>query len=454
MYDIPPRNPERAQADKAIETPRMETARTLDAVLRIGKQAMTSRERILAAIEHREPDRVPLDLGATPSSGISATAYANLKSHLGLTGGATRIYDVVQQLAQPEDAVLDRFGVDVIDIGRAFNDRDEDWYDIRLAGGQSAQYPTWFHPRADADGGWTAFNHEGLEIARMPSTGHYFDQVCFPYIDGYPDDLRDLPVAMNRILWAALAHSPWDHAGEPGFWEDLRQRALALRASSSRALMIVVGCNLFEWGCFLRRMDNFMMDVVAEPENVERLLDALMAIHLSNLEKVCRAVGDIADICRFGDDLGMDSGPFMSPDSYRTLFKPRHARLCDYVHRHSRMKTFLHSCGSIRELLPDLIEAGFDVINPVQTACRGMEPEGLKKDFGRDICFWGGGCDTRHILNHGTPAEIRDHVRRRIEILAPGGGFVFNTVHNILADVPPANVVAMVETLAEYNDLK
>ena len=410
---------------------------------------MTSRERVLAAIAHREPDRVPLDLGATPSSGISAIAYGRLKQHLGITAGATHIYDVVQQLAQPEAPVLDRFGVDVLDIGRVFNERPQDWYDITLVDGQPAKYPTWFHPRRDADGGWTAFNSEGLEIARMPSTGHYFDQTIFPYLDGYPADFKDLPRDMNRILWSALVHSPWDHAAASNFWVELRRRALALRQSSDRALMIVVGCNLFEWGTFLRRMDNFMMDVIAEPEQVARLLDALMERHLAGLEKVCAAVGDIADVCRFGDDLGMDSGPFMSPDSYAELFKPRHTMLCDYVHKHSQMKTFLHSCGSIRELLPHLIEAGFDVINPVQTACRGMEPEGLKRDFGRDICFWGGGCDTRQVLNHGTPAEVRDHVRRRIDILAPGGGFVFNTVHNILSDVPPANIVAMYDALKQ-----
>lgn len=408
---------------------------------------MTPRERILAAIAHREPDRVPLDLGATPSSGISATAYGRLKRHLGIAGGATQVYDVVQQLAQPEETILDRFGVDVLDIGRTFNDRPEDWYDVALADGQPAQYPAWFHPRRDPDGGWTATNSEGLEIARMPSDGHYFDQTHFPYLDGYPADYRDLPKAMNRILWSALVHSPWDHAAEPGFWDELRRRALALRQSSDRALMIVVGCNLFEWGTFLRRMDNFMMDVVAEPEEVEKLLDALMERHLAGLEKICAAVGDVADVCRFGDDLGMDSGPFMSPASYAALFKPRHAQLCAYVHKHSKMKTFLHSCGSIRELMPHLIEAGFDVINPVQTACRGMEPEGLKRDFGKEICFWGGGCDTRHVLNHGTPAEVRDHVRRRVEILSPGGGFVFNTVHNILSDVPPENLVAMYEAL-------
>ena len=412
---------------------------------------MTSRERILAAIGHRQPDKVPVDLGATPSSGISAIAYGNLKKHLGLQQGHTRVYDVVQQLAQPEDFILDRFGIDAIDIGRAFNPKDSDWQTTTLMDGQTAQYPAWFHPERQPDGSFIARMKDGLDIAHMPATGTFYDQTYFPYLDDYPADFRDLDREMGRILWATLAHSPWDHARDPGFWDTLRERALELRRTSDRALMVVIGCNLFEWGTFLRRMDNFLMDLVAEPEQVERLLDALMERHLATLEKACCAVGDVADVIRFGDDLGTNGGPFMSPNTYRQLFKPRHTILCDYVHKHSKMKTFLHSCGSIRALLPDLIEAGYDVINPVQTTCLGMEAEGLKKDFGKDICFWGGGCDTRTVLPTGTPQEVKDHVKRRLEILMPGGGFVFNTVHNILPDVPPQNIVAMFEAIHEFN---
>jgi uroporphyrinogen decarboxylase len=193
------------------------------------------------------------------------------------------------------------------------------------------------------------------------------------------------------------------------------------------------------------------MDLVLNPGEVERLLDALMEVHLATLEKVCQAVGDVADILRFGDDLGMDSGPFMAPKIYRQLFKPRHTILCDYVHTHSQMHTFLHSCGSIYRLLPDLIEAGYDIINPVQIGTRDMEAKRLKREFGKDITFWGGGADTRHTLNHKSPAEVKDHVRGLLEIWMPGGGFVFNTVHNILPDVPPQNIVAMFEAIEEFN---
>jgi len=412
---------------------------------------MTSRERILTSIAHREPDRIPADLGATPSSGISAIAYSRLKRHLGISDGQTRVYDVVQQLAQPEEKILDRYGIDVVDVGRTFDTSDADWYDVTLFDGSAAQYPKGFHPEKLPDGGWRSVAADGTEIAIQLKGMNFFDQACFPWVDDYPADMRNaLPGAMGNVHWAALVHSPWNHAGDEGFWDTLRANALALRASTDRAITVVVGCNLFEWGTFLRRMDNFLMDLLAEPEHVETLLDALLEIHLGTLAKVCSAVGDIVDVCRFGDDLGTDTGPFMAPATYRELFKPRHAQLCQYVHKNSQMKTFLHSCGSIHSLLPDLIECGFDVINPVQTACYQMEPERLKKDFGNDVTFWGGGSDTRHVLNHGTPQEVKDDVRRRIDILAPGGGFVFNTIHNILPDVPPENIEAMFEAVAEF----
>ena len=196
---------------------------------------MTSRERILAAIEHRQPDRVPVDLGATPSSGISAIAYGNLKRHLGITQGSTRVYDVVQQLAQPEDFILDRFGVDAIDIGRAFNTEDAAWQPTTLADGESALYPAWFHPEPQPDGSFIARMKDGLDIAHMPAGGTFFDQSYFPYLEGYPADFSDLSTEMGRILWAALVHSPWDHAGDPGFWDTLRAKALELRRSGNRA---------------------------------------------------------------------------------------------------------------------------------------------------------------------------------------------------------------------------
>ncbi len=409
----------------------------------------SSRDRVLQSIAHKEPDRVPVDLGATPSSGISATAYNRLKAHLGLSH-PTRIYDVVQQLAQPDEQILDHFKIDAVDIGRTFNAQEGDWHKTILADGTEGFYPKWFNPIKCADGSFEVYKQDVL-IARMPNKGTFFDQCCFPYLDGYPADFNDIESAMGKVLWAAMVHSPWDNAASPNFWTDLRERTMKLRQQSDRALVVVCGCNLFEWGTFLRRMDNFLMDLYLDEKNVERLLDKLLELHLRTLEKVCAAVGDIVDVIRFGDDLGTDLDAFMPPQMYRKYFKPRHKVLCEYVKKNSSMHTFLHTCGSIYSLMPDLIDAGYEILNPMQTNCRNMEPEKLKAEFGNDVTFWGGGCDTRVILNNGSVQDVREDVLRRLDILTPGGGFVFNTVHNILPEVPPQNIVAMFDAINEFN---
>jgi uroporphyrinogen decarboxylase len=396
---------------------------------------------MLTAIAHKEPDRVPIDLGGTTSTGIAAIAYSRLRKHLGLNDAPSRVFDAVQQLAVVDDDLLDRFEVDVLDIGRLFDRQDSDWHDVVLNDGSTAQYPEMFKPVKSPDGSMDVVK-EGLLIGRMPSGSTFFDQTFFPYQDGYPSDYKSLGNDMANVIWGAYPCAPWNHAGEEGFWETLRERILELRQSTDKALIVRCGCNLVEWGMFLRRMDNFLMDIMIDQANVEKLLDALMERHLGFLAKVCEAVGDIVDIARIGDDLGTDGGLLMPPNIYRKIFKPRHAQLCEYIHKHSSMHTQIHSCGSIYELIPDLIEAGIEIINPVQTCCKNMDPRKLKKEFGKDVTFWGGGCDTREILNCATPEQVREHVLENLETLAPGGGFVFATVHNILPDVPPENIVA------------
>ena len=416
---------------------------------------MNSRERVLAAIAHKQPDQVPVDLGSTPSSGISAIAYSNLLKSIGRTDLPVQIYDVVQQLAQPDMSIIDRFGVDVLDIGRAFNTEEKDWHETILANGDKAFYPIHFNPVKQADGSYHCYDEDGKRLlALMPQGATFFDQSYFPYINGFPENYDTLDEEMGRVLWSRYVHSPWDHTQDPDFWKTLREKTLQLRASTDKAMMIVCGCNLFEWGTFLRRMDNFLMDLLCEPDQVARMLDQLLERHLATLAKVCDSVGDVVDIIRFGDDLGMTSGPFMDVDTYRSLFKPRHKQLCDYVKTHSQMHTFIHSCGSISSLMPDLIEAGIEIFNPVQTNARQMEPEFLKKEFGQDCTFWGGGVETVGTLNNGTPEQVREQVLERLEIMSAGGGFVFNTVHNILPDVPPQNILAMFDAVKEFNGRK
>jgi len=412
---------------------------------------MISRDYVLSAIKHKETDRIPVDLGATPSSGVSAIAYNNLRKYLAISNGSTRVYDLVQQVAQIEDCMIDLFGVDVLDIGRAYNTRGSDWHEVTLPDGSTAEYPVWFKPVEQPDRSFFAYNNDGVLIGKMPKGATFFDQAVFPYQDGYPNDYKELAIALGKVTWAALAPSPWDHVEDTKFWIQMRAKALSLRNNTDKALIINCGCSLFEWGTFLRKFDNFLVDICSDQTEVERLLDELMARHIQMLTRVCEAMGDIVDIIRFGDDLGMDNGPFMSPSLYRKLFKPRHKQLCDYVKKHSEAHTFFHSCGSIYKLIPDLIEVGYEIINPVQTNCFEMEPHRLKQEFGKDITFWGGGVDTRSIMNRGTVKNVKDDVKRRLEIFSKGGGFVFTPIHNILPDVPPENIVAMFEAVKEFN---
>ncbi|NLX23839.1 MAG: methyltransferase [Phycisphaerae bacterium] len=405
---------------------------------------MTSRERVLAAINHLEPDRVPIDCGAMRSTGIQAIAYNRLKKHLGIDQGHTRTFDMIQQLAEPEDFYLDRFGIDAINAGRDF--APIHWKDWELPDGSPCQIPSSIRLQRQGDQ-WVALNSSGEVVARMLAGTTYFSQACHPLKDDdWMSRLGRLPEEMDRVCWASLAEPLY--AGGLG---DMNLRRIAthlrhLRAASDRAIMIAFGANLFEWGSFLRRMDNFLLDLAGDRPAAETLLDKLVEVHLAGLDRLLPVVRDYVDLIQLGDDLGMESGPFFSPKLFREVFKPRYRLITDHIRKLApNIRIFLHSCGSIYALLPDLIEAGFQVINPVQIAARDMDPTRLKKEFGRDITFWGGGCDTQKILPRGTPQQVRDHVRKNIEIFAPGGGFVFCQVHNILSEVPPENILAMYE---------
>ncbi len=412
---------------------------------------MNSRERILSAISHKQPDRVPVDLGATPSSGISAVAYHNLIRYLGKTHLKNQVYDVIQQVTQPEMELLDHFNVDVLDVGRFFNTPDDYLQELELIKGVPALYPKWFNPVKQPDGSWLAPGKTGEYIGKMPVGATFFDQQIFPYLDGYLTDYSNIGREMSRVIWGGFGFTPFDHLDEKDFWKMLRETIIREKAKTDKALLIGIGCNLFEWGTFLRRIDNFLTDLYLEPENVHSLLDKLMEGHMSFLEKICESVGDVVDIIKFGDDLGTNTGPFMPLETYEEFFGPRHKMLCDYVKSHSTAHTMLHVCGGIYELIPGLINAGFEIINPVQINAVNMEPERLKKEFGRDLTFWGGGCNTQSVLNHGTPETIRTHVLHNLEVFSKDGGYVFNTIHNILPDVSPQNVVALFDAVNEFN---
>jgi uroporphyrinogen decarboxylase len=407
---------------------------------------MTPRERVRTSLDHRQPDRVPVDFGGHRSSGIAAVAYAKLRQALGLTPRPIRVYDPIQQLAIVDDDVLERFHVDTVELGRGFAQDGQHWADWTLPDGTPCQMPKWALPER-AEGQWVLRAESGRVVGRMPDGALYFEQCYWPYLDH--DDLDRLPEALAETIWVAMRTPPGPLVMGQYGEQALAEGARRLRGQTDRAILALFGGNLLEIGQFLYRNDNFLMLLAANPRRAHEFLDRLTEIHLRNLERFLAAVGPWIDIIVFGDDLGMQKGPQMSPAMYREFFKPRHAAMWRRAKELADVKVMLHCCGGVRPLLADLIESGLDAINPVQISCSGMDPAGLKRDFGRELTFWGGGCDTHFTLPCGTPADIRRHVRQQIEIFQPGGGFVFQQVHNILANVPPENVIAMFDAVAE-----
>jgi uroporphyrinogen decarboxylase len=410
---------------------------------------VTSRERVRAALGHREPDRIAVDFGGHRSSGIMAMGYAKLKEALGIASGDVYVYDVVQQLAIVEPPVLEALGVDVVELGRGFLLGDRDWKEWVLPDGTPCRIPAYVRlARRGED--WYLQSERGLDLAVQKQGCLYFEQIHFPLMgrDMDGDDFHDLPERLGETMWTGVA-SPGAHLGfdEVGL-AALREGARSLRRSTDRAIVGLFGGNMFEIPQFLYRIDNYLMHTAASRDAVNRLSEKLYAIHAANLEKYLDAVGASIDVIVFGDDLGGQSGPLIAPEAYRALYKPWHSRLWKRAKELADVKVMLHSCGGIAPLLDDLIDAGIDAVNPVQTTSAGMNARALKARYGERLCLWGGGCDTRHILPHGTPAEVREHVREQVRILSPGGGFVFQQVHNVMADVPPENVIAMFRALS------
>jgi len=407
---------------------------------------VTRRERVLAALNHRQPDRVPIDFGGHRSSGIAAMAYRRLRQALGLEERPIRVYDPIQQLAVIDEDVLERFGVDTIELGRGFAHEDEHWTDWILPDGSPCQMPVWASPERQ-EGRWLLRSESGREVGQMPDGAIYFEQTYWPYLE--EDDLDRLPEAMANCMWIAMRTPPGPLVAGKFGDQAMVEGARRLRGRTDRAILALFGGNLLEIGQFLYRNDKFFLLLAGNPRRAHEFLDRLLQIHLANLEKFLGLVGPYIDIILFGDDLGMQTGPQISPAMYREFFKPRHAAMWRRAKELANVKVKLHCCGGVRELLPDLIDAGLDAINPVQISCRGMDARELKAEFGDKLTFWGGGCDTHHVLAHGTPEDVRRHVRGQVAILSPGGGFVFQQVHNVLADVPPENVIAMFDAVNE-----
>ena len=405
---------------------------------------MNSRERVLAALNHREPARVPLDFDGYRSSGIAAIAYIKLRKHLGLPATTVYVYDPIQLLARVDEDVLERFGADTVEMGRGFPLDDSAWADWVLPDGTPCKMPAWALPERH-NGDWVLRSKSGRILARMPQGGFYFSQEYFPFAE--EADFNNIPGALAEMMWSGLSIPPGPLAYGPEGLRQLAAGAKALRSRTDRAMIGLFGGSLFETGQFLFRNDNYFILLGSEPAKAHDFLDRLVEIHLANLERFLAAVGEYIDVILFSDDLGMQSGPQISPAMYRKFFKPRHQVMWERAKKLADVKVKLHCCGGVRELLPDLIDAGLDAINPVQISCRGMTARELKAEFGKDMGFWGGGCDTQEVLPRGTPEEVGRHVKQQVKILGPGGGFVFQQVHNIQANVPPENIVAMFDAV-------
>ena len=412
---------------------------------------MNSRERVKAALNHQQPDRVPIDCGGHMSSNFSVQAYRNLREYLGLAKSELYVCDIIQQLVFPEQDVLDMFGIDVVNYGTEFKTHDEYWKEWQLQDGTPIKIPAYIDIRKEGDNS-ILYSSKGKPLAIWKKGVLYCEQTYYPLENYDSDDFSNLQDALDDVMWCAFGGPP----APLGFsGEDMAKRKASisrLRQSTDRAIYAPFGGSIFEMGGFLYRQDNFMMEMMLNPERVHKYLEKVLEIYREGIKSFIEANGKNIDVMGFGgDDMGMQGGPQISPAMYREFFKPIHKEMWGYAKKlNPDIKLCLHCCGGIFPLIPDIIDAGMDAINPVQTSCKDMDVVKLKSTFGKDLTFWGGGCDTRDILPNGTPQQIKDHIRRNLDVMYRDGGFIFQQVHNIVANVPPQNIVAMFEAVKEY----
>lgn len=379
---------------------------------------MDGRTRVLTALDHREPDRVPFDLGATEVTGIHVGAYRELVPRLGLPPREPRILDRIQHIVTVDDDVRDALAVDT--------------------GGAFPGTPTRSRAHEEVVGDYAWYYDEFGLGWRCPLDG------------GLYHDLAVSPLA-GDIAPADIAAHPWPDPLDEGRIADMRDACLRIRDVEHRAVcMWGYGGGILETASWMRGLERFYEDLAADPDLACALMDRVLDWKLAYYEHALARLGDVVDVFFEGDDLGTQQSLLVSPAMYRRHIKPRQAELFRAIHAKSGAKVALHSCGAVKPLIGDFIEIGVDVLNPVQVSAAGMDPAELKREFGRELSFWGGGVDTQRVLWAGTPDEVRAEVRGRLDALMPGGGFVFAAVHNIQAGVPAENIVAMRETALEH----
>jgi uroporphyrinogen decarboxylase len=369
----------------------------------------TSRERVLLALNHREPDRVPVDLGTSNATSITVPAYERLKAYLSIDA-PTRIMDRIYQVVEVDEAILQRFSVDtrLLALGKPDN-----WQDIELAD--------------------DCYQDEWGVVRRRPASSF-----CY--------DLHRSPLSGEISLHDVLRY-PWPDPQDPGRFRGLRERTLALRATDY-AVVFPLGAGIVHQSQFLRGFEDWFVDLIWQPDLMGALMDATLDVRLEIARQALSLVGDLVDVVFVGDDLGTQTGLLMSPQTYRRVIKPRQKRAFDLIHSLTPARLAYHTCGSVAPLIDDLIEVGVEALNPVQVSARNMDTQVLKARFGSRVAFWGG-IDSQRILPCGTPDEVRQEVRLRIAHLAPGGGYVLTSVHNIQPDVPPENICALFDAARE-----
>lgn len=380
---------------------------------------MNSRERLLTALNHREPDRIPWDLGGTQVTGIHVVAYRSLRQALGLPSVKAQLCDSIQQLALPDDDVLARL-------------------DVGVRGLFPLNSHNWKIHEEDAGEYWHYHDEWGITHRRPKPEGLYYSIVEVP-LPGPDVTVRDV----ERHLWPDMA-DPQRIAG-------LRDLAKRYRADGYGVVIKSPFAGIFEMAQRIVGMESCLVMMATDKKLAGALFDKLLELKLAFWEMALPRLADVVDVVAEFDDYGTQASQLISPRMFREQLKPRLkallGRIADLA---PNARRFFHSCGSVRPLIPDFIEIGVEILNPVHIRATGMEPAALKHDFGDALVFWGGGVDTQGVLPYGTPLEVKDDVRRNIEALAPGGGYVFNTVHNIQADVPPENIIAMCQALQEY----
>jgi hypothetical protein len=418
---------------------------------------MNSRERVQTALGHKEPDRVPLDLGASPVTGIHVSSVYLLRQALGLDAPGTpvKVVEPYQMLGEVKPDLMAALGVDVIGLGSPvtmFGFRSERWKPWTTFDGTPVLVPEGFNTDPEPNGDILMYpegDRSAPPSGRMPNGGWYFDTIIRqPPIDDDNLNVEDNLEEFGPISDEDLAYF-CDEAER--LYDETDKAILANFGGTAFGDIALVPTPQLKYPKGIRDVEEWYVSTVLRRDYVYEVFDRQCEIGLANLQKLHQAVGDrVAVIFITGTDFGTQKGPFISNQTYRDLYMPFHKRVNDWVHANTSWKTFIHSCGSVFALLPDFVEAGFDILNPVQCSAADMDPATLKGRFGQQVTFWGGGVDTQHTLPFGTADEVRREVRERIRIFGPGGGFVFNTIHNIQARVPAENLLALFETVREH----